>query len=243
MALSIAEQAEQFALDIMETLAGVLPAGNLGVNLVEDGDNPGVYILTTSEERGIELQVSGSTRMRFEIDMKLSVDSSGKWLKVIKSSYVVVPEGDGTPYFHYDYLVDASQVPAAHINVHAHRDDLIAALVLGGRSGAAKNRRRDFVNRGRLPRVGSFHFPVGGPRFRPGLEDVLEVAVDEFGLDHRETYRTALQKGRERFRLRQLAAAVRDSPSTAAEVLRGLGYAVVEPTLAHEPKRDWLERL
>ena len=225
MSRSIREQAETFAVEIMETLAGVIPRGNLGLDLVGD-DEQGPFFLTCADPKGIELQVSEKTVMRLEIEFSLASDRSGKWLKVRGSKFAVVPEGKGTPFFRYDFDSEARSVPEAHINIHAHRDDLIAVLVGGGRGTVAKARRRGFVDRGRLPRVSSVHFPVGGKRFRPCLEDVLEAVMQEFGLDGQPGFQKVLDAGRTRYRDRQLRASVRDQPDAAIEALQQLGYRV-----------------
>ena len=86
------------------------------------------------------------------------------------------------------------------------------------------------------PRPAELHFPLGGPRFRPCLEDVMEMLIDEFGVDHQQDAKAALLAGRKGT---QLAAAVRDSPETVARVLVDeLGYEVTPPEGNHPPDRD-----
>jgi hypothetical protein len=85
--------------------------------------------------------------------------------------------------------------------------------------------------------VSDLHFLVGGPRFRPCLEDVLTVIIDEFGVDQEPGALEALAAGRRTWRLGQLGAAVRDSPETAAQTLRNLGYTVTPPTTGAPPER------
>jgi hypothetical protein len=77
-----------------------------------------------------------------------------------------------------------------------------------------------------VPAMRELHFPVGGPRFRPCLEDVLELLVVEFGVDCSDEGREALRRGRVTWRTLQLATAVRDSPDIAVGTLRELGYTV-----------------
>jgi len=226
MTPTLREQAESFALELMEMFAEVIPQGDLGVSITELEGN---FVLTSNDPKGYELQVENVTVMRLEVQYKLIGDRDGRWLKVESSTFAVRPEESGTPYFRYDYLASARDVPEAHINVHAHRDDMIVALVGGGKGATAKGRRRRFVNEGILPQVAKFHFPVGGRRFRPCIEDVLEVVIDEFGLDRQPRYKQALKEGQERYRNRQLKAAVRDNAETAIETLQALGYKVTEP--------------
>lgn len=70
------------------------------------------------------------------------------------------------------------------------------------------------------------HFPVGGHRFRPSLEDVLEMLSDEFGVDSPGDFRNKLRKGRTEWRQIQTKAVVRDDPDSAVEVLNTLGYDI-----------------
>ena len=78
--------------------------------------------------------------------------------------------------------------------------------------------------------LSSLHLPVGGERFRPCLEDLLQFVVDECGVDHHQGWRTHLEEGRLLWRRRQLASAVRDIPDEAARVLRDLGWTVSAPS-------------
>lgn len=228
MTTELRHQAEQFAYEIMETLAGVFPQGDLGLDLTVDSS--GVFFsLSCNDPKGIELQVGGKTVMRFEIDFLLTADRSGEWLKVKESTFALAPEGSGTPFFRYDFLAEAHRAPSAHINVHAHRDDFIAALIGSGKGGFARIRRKKFLDAGALPRVSNFHFPVGGTRFRPCLEDVLESVITEFGLDHKQGFADVLEAGKRRYRERQLRATIRDHAEVAASELRSLGYVVECP--------------
>ena len=86
------------------------------------------------------------------------------------------------------------------------------------------------------------HFPVGGHRFRPALEDVLEMLIDEFGVDKSGDTLERLQAARVRWRRTQTRAAARDAPGAAAESLRAMGY-VVEPPSGSSDHPERLDRL
>lgn len=227
MTQSLKQQAWDFAIEIMQTLAGVLPRGDLGIELTTDETNTN-FVLTCNDPKGVELQIDNQTVMRLEIDYKLSGDRTGQWLKVITSTIAVVPENKGVPFFRYDFIDDARNIPVAHFNVHAERDDFIQALVSKGKSAAAKNRRREFLNQGKIPRLANFHFPVGGRRFRPSLEEILRVIIEEFGIDRRPTWNEVLDAGHARHLAVQLKAAVRDNPEVAIKALENLGYAITK---------------
>jgi hypothetical protein len=78
--------------------------------------------------------------------------------------------------------------------------------------------------------MSSLHFPVGGVRFRPCLEDVLAFLVREFGIDHQPQWETAIRDGREKWRRMQFGATIRDLQDEAADVLIKHGWTVAAPT-------------
>lgn len=85
------------------------------------------------------------------------------------------------------------------------------------------------------------HFPTGGHRFRPTLEDVLQIIEEEFGASPGPTWREVLHSNRVQWRRHQTGAAVRDCPSEAVRVLQELGYTSQVPDGGPVPDRE--ERL
>src|SRR5262249_2529202 len=126
-------------------------------------------------------------------------------------------------------------IPAAHIQLHAHRDEFLYMLM-------ASNEGRPKVRqiKGAVPRLSVFHFPVGGHRFRPCIEDVLQALIMEFGVDRMPQWRAAVEAGREGWRRRQLKAAVRDAPEDAAEALARMGWTVTPPEVIPPGQPDRL---
>lgn len=114
-----------------------------------------------------------------------------------------------------------TSAPIAHWQLHAERGAFTHLL-----SRAHAHRPRLV---GRPHDLSSLHFPVGGERFRPCLEDLLEFLVTECGVDCREGWQDVVRAGRERWRRRQLASAARDVPDLAARVLTELGWTVAPP--------------
>ncbi len=180
---------------------------------------------------GIELAVDGVVMLRLLVEFRCTWDHSGAFLAVDRSSIqVTAPQGGAEPLFRFDYNRDSSGVPSAHLQVYAHRDAVTYVMTAcGERSRRGKRRSREAVAGRQMPRLGELHFPLGGSRYRPCLEDVLQMLIEELGVDREPGAREALAAGRTRWRRLQLAAAVRDSPETAAEALRVLGYTIETP--------------
>lgn len=189
---------------------------------------------------GIPLAVAGKPLLDLKVLYLCSLDHELRYLAVEESEIVVRAVGDSEPLLRFEYVHNprSSDIPHAHIQVHAHRD---AFGYLMGKAGTATKRGRRRANSSGTPRLSELHLPVGGPRFRPCLEDVLEVLVHEFGIDSTAGGLEALRRGRERWRRMQTATVVRDAPEEAARVLRDIGYAVNPPE--HGVPRDNTARL
>lgn len=130
----------------------------------------------------------------------------------------------GSPFFRYDLEAHprSNSVPTAHLQVYGHRDELLHAMYVSERSRSRPPRKKDLDPAS--PRgLHQLHFPVGGSRFRPCLEDVLELVIDEFGVDTAPGWREAITAGRIAWRHIQLASAVRDDPDVARKALEELG--------------------
>lgn len=69
---------------------------------------------------------------------------------------------------------------------------------------------------------GVLHLPVDGRRFRPTLEDLIELLIVEQLVDARPGWKELVEQGRAGFQRIQLAAAVRSDRSTATDALHDL---------------------
>ncbi|MDY5147642.1 hypothetical protein R6G73_01915 [Actinotignum sanguinis] len=103
--------------------------------------------------------------------------------------------------------------------MHAHRDEWTHALLLGGHH--SRRSRRRTKNEARTPRISDVHFPVGGRRFRPCLEEILLFVIDEFGVQCTPQARAALQQGMQKWEEIQLKAVVRDNRASVLQALEG----------------------
>lgn len=77
--------------------------------------------------------------------------------------------------------------------------------------------------------LSTIHLPVGGERFRPCLEDFLQLLIADCGVDAVPGWEGAIESGRETWRRRQLKSVVRDIPNDAVAVLRELGWTCDPP--------------
>ncbi|MCY3967069.1 MAG: hypothetical protein OXF21_00670 [bacterium] len=67
--------------------------------------------------------------------------------------------------------------------------------------------------------LSDFHWPTGGKRFRPTLEDLIEfMIVEELAIPHNQWQET-IEEHRQRWFELQLSAAVRRNPEIARTAL------------------------
>lgn len=139
-----------------------------------------------------------------DISFQLRLDAEREHL-MVQQSFVGLFGSAGAKHglFHYDYERDkADGYPDAHLQVDAS-SELLTAL------------NDPKCDTGRS--LAKLHFPVGGKRFRPCLEDVIEFLVAERLVVPRDGHEKLLEAGRERFRKNQLMAAMRRDPVTVEE--------------------------
>jgi hypothetical protein len=169
---------------------------------------------------GIPLSISRrSPKFFLGFFMHLEADDASKYMMVKESMTILALDGDlSRELLHYDYERDKNKqppgYPEAHLQVCASSDDW---KIAGQRSGHGNLS----LARMHLP-VG----PIGGRRFRPTLEDVIEFLIVEGLVDHRKGWKAALDETRRPFRELQLKAAVRKNQELAIEALKEEGWEV-----------------
>jgi hypothetical protein len=141
---------------------------------------------------------------------------------------------DRTPLIRLEYRADMVNVPCCHWQIHAERGAFTHLLAAAHGLGRVKKPHD----------LSALHIPVGGERFRPCLEDVLQFLVEDCGVDSVDGYSDVLNEGRTSWRTKQLASVVRDFPEEAARVLRDLQWQVNPPAGRdpEAPPRDALLR-
>jgi hypothetical protein len=236
---AVPEQLHQLAADFADDLTTrvqrIIPTDVRFTALAIGQDNRafvGVGTFTGVKFMPLPLTVNQTHRLNLLVKLHLCWDSGQDFLAVDKSFFHVRAEGkDDTPLFRLEYVRQATKdVPCSHLQIHAHRDELTYLLMLAEKARPAMRVRKD-----KIPRVAEFHFPNGGHRFRPCIEDVLHSLIIEFGVDPQPGWRAAVEEGREAWRRTQLRAAVRDAPEDAAEELERMGYSVKPPDDGHPP--------
>lgn len=146
----------------------------------------------------------------------LVIDEWARFLANQRSTYSL-QDGDGDSgrtLLTYDYVRDPpNEYPAAHLHVY----------------GAGAFDHLISLAETRPNKTADLHIPVGGRRFRPCLEDLIEFCVLEGLVEPRIAWADVLTESRDVYHKRQLAAAVRRSPDQAATALRHNGWTVEPP--------------
>lgn len=197
--------------------------------LVEIHNNQEGFTLTTDEAANFLVQASWSC----------SSDHRGQWLKVERSTFGVFRSDLPTrPLFRYDFQSDYSdRLPKAHIHFQAdHPDMKTSQAILDTQDslrhfGTGSRRARNRSKHTKQVNVSDLHFPVGGTRFRPSLEDVLLMMIEEYGVvpengsptDAVEHLRSSMLE----WRKSQARAVIRDMPTLAMDYFQSRGFQLV----------------
>jgi hypothetical protein len=152
-----------------------------------------------------------AARLYLGLLFKMAADDSGRYPMIRSSVMYLSPDADGArTLLHYDYERDKSDnYPEAHLQVCATSVEWEDAM-------------RSYRPRGRP--LKKLHLPVGGRRFRPAAEDLIEFLVTEKLAFGRPGWKTYVDRGRQGFEERQLRAAVRRNPGIALAILREEGH-------------------
>jgi hypothetical protein len=160
---------------------------------------------------------------KLTVKYKLCADSFSEFLAVEHSSIALKARIENSPIIRWEYDRDARSKPSSHVQVHAHRGALSHILSQLGHE---------------TPHIiESLHLPMGGDRFRPCLEDVMEFLISDCGFPGAQDWRRVVREGRAKWRRIQTRAAVRDSPSEAVSQLEAMGYTVTPPVEGEPPER------
>ncbi|MGW4786135.1 hypothetical protein [Streptomyces sp. NPDC004230] len=144
-------------------------------------------------------------RMWMNLSYQVHLDHEARYLTVHKSYCGIFSDEElETCLCHFDYEREKDKYTSAHVQVH-------------GQSSALEALNRPGDEKRPLEKL---HFPVGGKRFRPSLEDIIEFLICERLTDGREGWQKVVEEGRARFHRRQLRAAMRRNTAIVEEFLR-----------------------
>ncbi len=155
-------------------------------------------------------------RLMLKIEFRVSLDGQAEHLAVQQSTFGLWvrpdPQRGPRPVFRIEYDRDATSKPLAHIHLHAE------SVELGWIYGTAGLP---------LPRLQEIHFPVGGRRFRPTVEEFLGfLDREKLFTDWRPGWNAILNESLDAWNRRQAQATVRNNPEAAIEQLKKMGYQV-----------------
>jgi hypothetical protein len=198
----------------------VCDAAYVGVLERPDGDVVlGTELRKVGRAQPVRLRGRGDVPLWLTVHMRMSLDPAD-YLVTRESTYTVSKGFDRVELLHYDYERDKAGYPDAHVQIVAGSEHWDEVLLSAGR------------NRGGL---GKLHLTVGGRRYRPSIEDVIDMLITERLLAPKAHAQERLDAGREEFQRRQLRAAIRRDPDAAVLELRGAGYEVIEPDRVSRP--------
>jgi hypothetical protein len=143
-----------------------------------------------------------------DVSFRLCLDDPGQYLAVVASFFgIYATDTSRSCLCHFDYERGKDGYPEAHVQVYGDS----AALV--GWGGQSQPRQLDRL-----------HLPVGGRRFRPALEDVIEFLIVEKLAEARKGWTDVLRDERCDYHRIQLRAAIRNDPETARQALKDFGF-------------------
>ena len=160
------------------------------------------------------------TRMMLKVEFTVSLDDASEFLAVQHSIYGlwVRPDPDPTkirPVFRIEYDRDAHRKPPAHVHVHAE------SMELGWIYGTAGLP---------LSRLSEIHFPVGGRRFRPTIEEFIQfLDQEELYTDWQQGWQDIIGESLKTWRRIQTKANVRRETTSAIQQLEDMGYTITPP--------------
>jgi hypothetical protein len=235
---SLNERAAEFADQLTDLTRGVLGQGSPRFHAINMGNRVRV---TPIDDAGlakrIPVTINGEEHLTLLVRYKCCWDGSRKFLATDKADIHLFYQGSSEPLLRLEYVRDSKNPPGAHLQLHAHRDEMAYLLRL-----ADAGRPKEKMTRRRTPRLAEMHLPVGGHRMRPALEDILLFLHRELAIDVVDGWREVVRRHLENWRRIQLRSAVRDAPEEAVEVLRSLGYAVEPPkVVAQRPSPETIK--
>ena len=214
-------------------------------------NKPNSAVVEIHNDDGFSLYTNKKPNFHIEAQWTCRYDADGQWLRVERSGFKIFNGiEDKRPIFRYEYdSTNGQNLPSAHIHFHGDHPDMNQHGAFDNFSdafedcgdGSSRSKRRQ---KGKKKKLSDLHFPVGGSRFRPILEDVLLMLIEEYGINpqkgRKETIKL-LEKNVEKWRIIQAQTIVREVPSIAVNALKEMGYTITPPPEgAKSDRREYL---
>jgi len=202
-------------------------------------NKPNSAVVEIHNDDGFSLFTNKKPNFHIEAQWTCRYDAYGQWLRVERSGFKVFNGiEDKRPIFRYEYdSTNGQNLPSAHIHFHGDHPDMNHGAFEDCGDGSSRSKRRQ---KGKKKKLSDLHFPVGGSRFRPILEDVLLMLIEEYGINpkkgRKETIKL-LEENVEKWRIIQAQTIVREVPSIAVNALKEMGYTITPPLEGAKPDR------
>ena len=237
-------QTHDFATQTTATIRTVCPDAPDWIAQVSTHKGVWRATVATPSNEPVDLTVEKKRLLRLQVFYECTASARHSFMLVERSAFNLLPAHGSQPLVRLEYIRHPrSDVPCCHLQVHAHRDDWTFVMTRNG----VGSRRRSVAKRAdteRAPQLSDIHFPVGGPRLRPTLEDFLEMLIHDLGVEHSDDALDIFAQQREAWRTAQVRAMTASLPDVVAEVLRDAGYTVTPPDDLDNPTdwQGWLSR-
>ena len=236
----LVERAEEFADSLTTTVRKVFGPGTprFAATYVPKKKEKRHLLVRTQTPKGeeappIPISIKGTRRLDLVVQLRCEWDGQRDYLAIEDSRIAVRMTGASEPLFRWEFLRQPKSdgVPSAHFHLHGHRDEIVFLLLTGGDGKRRTVERSSQLIEAQptIPQVSALHIPLGGARFRPCLEDILQFLIEEFDVDSQPEAIEAICEGRRDWRRRQVATVVRDCPDEAVRLLKDLGYGITPP--------------
>jgi hypothetical protein len=209
----LAGQAHDFAQRIQYTLNATI-CKDVRIKAVQrpSGSDPvftvgsGLSRTNLTQPEGFPVRIDGKKpRLWINLSYQVHMDSAQRFLTVDKSYVGIFSTEDlKSCLCHFDFERVKEHYTGAHVQVH-------------GQSPALEALNRPGDEKRPLEKL---HFPVGGKRFRPTLEDIVEFLICERLADGRSGWEQVIEEGRNQFQRTQLKAAMRRNTAVVEEFMR-----------------------
>jgi hypothetical protein len=163
---SLASITRTFA-DELKGLLNATVCDGAYVGVIERPDGQvvlGTELRKIGRAQPVRLLARGEVPLWLTMHMRTSLDPEGH-LVTQESTYTLSKGLERTELLHYDYERDKVGYPDAHVQVVGNSADSDDVLVASGRNKSG---------------LGKLHLTVGGRRYRPSVEDVIDMLAEKF---------------------------------------------------------------